>query len=236
MTRTPLWKSIQDTLTAQIAQGDYAPGDKLPTEAVLATRFGVNRHTVRRALSEMAELKLLHPRRGAGVFVTQTPTKYPIGRRVRFHQNLRAAGREPAKEILTLETRTAGHEEQAALGLAKGDAVHVYEGLSFADALPIAFSRSFFPAARLQSFPDDLTHTRSVTAALAMSGVSDYTRTSTHLTAVQADPSMALHLRLNAKAPVLHSVGLSVDPDGTPIEWGHTWFAGERVTLTLADL
>jgi GntR family phosphonate transport system transcriptional regulator len=236
MARTPIWKSIQDTLTAQIAEGEYAPGDKLPTEAVLAARFGVNRHTVRRALSEMAELGHLYARRGAGVFVTQKPTVYPIGKRVRFHQNLRASGREPTKEILTLETRIAGEQERVELKLAEGGKVHVYEGLSLSDGLPIAFSRSFFPAALLPDLPDDLTQSRSVTAALAQSGIRDYTRTSTHLTAVQADATLALHLRLQQKAPLLHSVGLNVDQDGTPVEWGHTWFAGERVTLTLADL
>ncbi|MEO0914084.1 MAG: GntR family transcriptional regulator, partial [Pseudomonadota bacterium] len=103
MRRTPIWKSIADTLTTEIAEGQYGPGAKLPTEASLAHRFGVNRHTVRHALSSMAEEGLVLSRRGAGVFVAQNPTDYPIGRRVRFHQNLAAAGRVAAKEILMME-------------------------------------------------------------------------------------------------------------------------------------
>jgi len=236
MTRTPLWKSIQVSLTAQIAGGEYAPGAKLPTEAMLSARFGVNRHTVRRALAEMAQNGQLYSRRGAGVFVTQKPTEYPIGRRVRFHENLRAAGREPTREILTLETRIAGQEERGALALGPSDMVHVYEGMSLSDGLPIALTRSFFPAVRFAQLPDDLRQTASVTDALARGGVSDYTRTSTRLTAVQADSAQALHLRIAEKAPLLHSIGLNVDQDGRPVELGHTWFAGERVTLTLADL
>ena len=51
---TPLWRAIATTLGAEIAAGQYQPGDKLPTEAALAARFGVNRHTLRHALTDLA--------------------------------------------------------------------------------------------------------------------------------------------------------------------------------------
>ena len=38
MGRTALWTAISDSLTADIAGGRYRAGDKLPTEAELATR------------------------------------------------------------------------------------------------------------------------------------------------------------------------------------------------------
>ena len=47
MARTAIWKTITAALTHDIATGKYAPGDRLPTAAQLAARFGVNRHTVR---------------------------------------------------------------------------------------------------------------------------------------------------------------------------------------------
>jgi DNA-binding transcriptional regulator YhcF (GntR family) len=57
MGRAPLWTAIRDTLRQEIATGQYRGGDKLPTEARLADRFGVNRHTIRRALADLAEEK-----------------------------------------------------------------------------------------------------------------------------------------------------------------------------------
>jgi GntR family transcriptional regulator, phosphonate transport system regulatory protein len=235
MSRTAIWKSIEETLTGQIAGGEYAPGDRLPTEAALAARFGVNRHTVRRALSAMADSGLVHARRGAGVFVAHGPTLYPIGRRVRFHQNLKAAGQTPAKEILLLETRAAGPRERESLALEEGATVHVYEGLSLADGAPIALFRSVFPAAPFPRLLRDLEETRSVTSALERGGVRDYTRASTRLTATLATPTQALQLQMVENAPILRSVGINVDPEGRPIELGHTWFAGDRVTLTVTD-
>jgi len=42
-----------------------------------------------------------------------------------------------------------------------------------------------------------------------------------------------LHLQIEEGDPVLRSTGVNVDPDGPPVEYGRTLFAGDRVTLTL---
>lgn len=233
MARTSIWKSIVTALSGEIAAGQYGPGDKLPTEAALAARFGVNRHTVRHALAALAADGVVHARRGAGVFVTQVPTDYPIGKRVRFHQNLTSAGRVPTKRILAMQTRSAVSTERTLLALDKGAQVHVVEGLSLADDLPVAVFTSIFPAARLPDLPQYLNEAGSVTEALSRSGVPDYTRASTRLKAKLATATQALHLRITEGAPVLFSTSVNVDPEGHPVEFGSTWFAGDRITLTL---
>ena len=235
MARTPIWKTIADALTAELAEGLYGPGDKLPTEAQLAARFAVNRHTVRHALAALAEAGLVHARRGAGVFVAQRPTDYPLGRRVRFAQNLRAAGRSPDRTILSLDTRPARAREAEALALPQGAQVHVMEGLSLADAQPLAVFRSVFPAVLLPDLPDALRAHPSVTMALSLCGIDDYTRASTRITAKRANGTQARLLQIAEGAPILRSVAVNVDPDGQPVEYGTTWFAGDRVTLTLDD-
>ncbi|WP_114963242.1 phosphonate metabolism transcriptional regulator PhnF [Tritonibacter mobilis] len=234
-TRTPVWKSIAITLIDDIAQGRYETGTKLPAEAQLAERFGVNRHTVRRALADMAEQGLVHARRGAGVFVAAKPTDYPVGKRIRFHQNIRRAGRVPSKKVLRLEVLAADAREADALDLDPGDPVVVYEGLSYADDHPVALARTVFPAERLPGILDALEAHESITAALNACGVEDYTRRETRITAKLATATQALHLRTSEGAPILRTTGISDDANGTPIEFGRTWFAGDRVTLTVGD-
>jgi GntR family transcriptional regulator, phosphonate transport system regulatory protein len=233
MARNPIWKSIAATLQAEIASGHYRAGDKLPTEAELSLRFGVNRHTVRRALAEMASGGLVAARRGAGVFVAMTPTDYALGRRVRFHQNVLASGRTPSRQLLRLETRKADARESEALSLPAGSEVHVMEGLSLADNVPMAMFRSVFPAQRFAGLLKALELSHSVTLALATCGLTDYTRISTRLTAKLATALQALTLRLPEGAALLRSVAVNVDAAGVPVEYGITWFAGDRVTLTV---
>jgi GntR family phosphonate transport system transcriptional regulator len=230
-----IWSAIAATLTKEIAAGHYRPGDRLPTEAALAARFGVNRHTVRHALGALAERGLVHSRQGAGVFVAQRPTDYPLGRRVRFHQNVLAAGQTPSRRIARAETRASDAEEARVLRLKAGDAVHVVEGVSLADGQPIAAFRSIFPAARFPGLPQAVRESGSITRALAALGLTDYTRAETRLTAQLADPVLAVALAVRVGAPVMRTVAVNVDPNGVAVELGTTWFAGERVTLTVAD-
>ena len=233
MPRATIWSAIATALRDEIVAGQYRAGDKLPTEAQLSARFGVNRHTVRQAVASLADAGVVHARRGAGVFVTTTPTEYALGRRVRFQQNVLASGRTPSRQILRLETRLADGPEAEALGLATAQLVHVVEGLSLADAAPLAMFRSVFPASRFPDLLPAIARLTSITAALAEAGVADYTRASTRITAIAADALLALHLRLSPGAPLLRSVAINVDAAGLPIEFGTTWFAGDRVALTV---
>ncbi|MFM2354796.1 MAG: hypothetical protein RLZZ528_532 [Pseudomonadota bacterium] len=234
MGRSAIWTAIAEALGAEIAAGLYRPGDRLPTEAVLAARFGVNRHTVRRALADLAASGAVHARRGAGVFVTARPTEYALGKRVRFHQNVAASGRTPSRRITRLETLPATPAQAEALGLAEGAAVHLIEGVSLADDQPVAVFRSAFPAERLPGLIEAMRQESSVTAALSACGLTDYTRAGTRLTAKVASPVLALALQVQPGAPVLRSVAINVDGEGRPVEYGTTWFAGDRVTLTVS--
>ncbi len=233
--KTPVWKAIANALRTDLAEGRYAAGDKLPTEAALADRFGVNRHTVRHGIAALVEEGLIRTRRGAGAFVANTPTDYPIGQRVRFHENLIAAGHKPEKRVLTLEERACTKGEAQALDLEPGTFVCAYHGLSLSDAQPIAVFESLFPLERLPNITQALRADSSVTAALKTAGVLDYTRASTRLTALRATATQALHLKLAEGDPLLRSTSVNVNKEGQPIEFGRTWFAGDRVTLTLEN-
>ena len=231
--KTPIWKAIANALRSDLAEGRYAPGDKLPTEAALADRFGVNRHTVRHGISVLVEEGLVRTRRGAGAFVAATPTDYPIGNRVRFHENLIAAGRRPEKRVLALDERAATAGEAQALQIEAGDLVCAYHGLSLADDQPIAIFESLFPLMYLDGITAALQDTRSVTQALRAVGIDDYIRASTRLTAVRATATQALLLHVAEGDPLLRSSGVNHSAQEQPVEYGRTWFAGDRVTLTL---
>lgn len=231
--KTPIWKAIASAMRGDLAEGRYALGDKLPTEAALAERFGVNRHTVRHGISVLVEEGLVRTRRGAGAFVVATPTDYPIGNRVRFHENLIAAGRRPEKRVLALDKRVATIGEGQALQIEAGDPVCAYHGLSLADGQPIAVFESLFPILRLPGIIAAFSETSSVTLALSIAGVDDYTRNSTRLTAVRATATHALLLQVGEGDPLLRSSSVNQCVKGAPVEYGRTWFVGDRITLTL---
>ena len=79
MAKIPIWKTIAERITKDIAKGHYQPGTKLPTESKLAERFVVNRHTVRHAISALVDEGLVYTRRGSGAFVVIKPLQKYCG-------------------------------------------------------------------------------------------------------------------------------------------------------------
>ena len=69
--RESLATQLVRELTARIGRGDIKPGDKLPTEQELTTRFGVSRSVVREAISGLRADGLIATQQGVGAFVLQ---------------------------------------------------------------------------------------------------------------------------------------------------------------------
>jgi len=65
-------------LAAQIESGELAPGDRLPTEQQLASRYGVSRTVVREAMHQLKSRALVVARQGSGVFVAAPPANQPL--------------------------------------------------------------------------------------------------------------------------------------------------------------
>ncbi|OUS07857.1 phosphonate metabolism transcriptional regulator PhnF [Rhodobacterales bacterium 52_120_T64] len=229
-----LWQQIYETLTREIGSGHYPRGQKLPTEAALARRFDVNRHTIRRALASLQEDGLIHVRQGAGAFVSQAQIDYCLGKKTRFSQNLSETGLDVNRNILRLETLPASKKEAGLLALHEGDRVHVLEAVSIIDGAPFSYSSSIFPAKPMPDLQQSLRTNISVTAALMENGVMDYSRAWTKLTAKRALGPVARVLHITDGAPVLRTVSLNVDAQGTPIEYGRSWFHADRAQLVVA--
>ena len=50
-----VWRQIGEALADDIRNKLYQPGEQLPPEPELATRFAVNRHTIRRAMGDVKD-------------------------------------------------------------------------------------------------------------------------------------------------------------------------------------
>lgn len=230
-----LWQSIADQLRGEIARGKWPSGTRLPPEAELAARFGVNRHTVRHATRVLADEGLLYSRRGAGVFVAIAAVDYPLSERVRFHRNIELSGKVPGRVIDAITTRASGEAEALALGLEPGAPVHVAEGVSLVDFRPVALFRACYPAQLLPDLVAALKAEDSVTRALLACGVEDYQRISTRISARIADAVQAAKLQVEPGDALLRTEAIS-QWQGRPVERALTWWAAERVTLTLPHL
>jgi DNA-binding FadR family transcriptional regulator len=65
------YEALAHELLVLILGGHFAPGDRLPSERQLASRFGVSRPTVREALGALEARGLVATRLGSGTFVAE---------------------------------------------------------------------------------------------------------------------------------------------------------------------
>ncbi|WP_035201122.1 FadR/GntR family transcriptional regulator [Agrobacterium tumefaciens] len=64
--------SVSNSIRAEIINGGYAIGDKLPTERMLSDTYGVSRPIVREAINSLKRDGLVVTRQGLGAFVSET--------------------------------------------------------------------------------------------------------------------------------------------------------------------
>ena len=227
----PLYRQIADELRNNIQQQIYQPGDKLPTEAQLSVRFGVNRHTIRNAIATLKEAGLIRVDRGRGMYVAYTPIKYPIGKRVRYNENLKAQGIKASYQTLKAIEIPADAAIANALQLDIGAKVVFIERLGLADNQPISIASSYFTGDR---FPDLIQHWKkytSISQLLKEVYNCEHLRHSTTVSARIVPENDARLLQTSLSRPILLAESINVDSEGNIVEYGVTRFCGDKMEM-----
>jgi GntR family transcriptional regulator, phosphonate transport system regulatory protein len=226
-----LWRQIAGQIQGDIASGTCKPGTRLPTEAELSIRFGVNRHTVRRALEELSRDGLVRVEQGRGSFVAEDVLDYNVEARTRFSEWIRKHNKEPSGIIRQLREIPADRRVADGLDIRHGSRVVLLERLGFADDRPVSLARHYFPAARLKGMFQALQATPRITEALRAVGVDDYLRQQTRVTARLPTQTEADLLRMPRNRPVLVTENINVDRGGTIIEYASGCYPTPRVQI-----
>ncbi|MEM8974081.1 MAG: phosphonate metabolism transcriptional regulator PhnF [Pseudomonadota bacterium] len=230
-----VWRQIAEDIEMDIETGRLAKGDRLPSEMVLAGQFGVNRHTLRRAINELAQKGLVEATPGRGTFVSGDRIAYPIGRSTQFSQAIAEIGREPRGQLLGYATVRATPVVAELLEIRTDSEVVQLEYLRSANELPICLSTAWFPADRFADIGEAYAKFGTITKSLAKFGVREYRRTRTLITSRAANGNEREHLGLERGASVLVVDSANSDSDGRPIQAGHSRFAAERVQLVVEN-
>jgi GntR family phosphonate transport system transcriptional regulator len=229
-----IWRQIAEDLEADIAQGRFAPGSRLPTEAELAGRFGVNRHTLRRAIEALAERGLVRAVQGSGTFVETAPLAYPVGPRTRFSETIIGQAREPGGVLVEARTIGATADVADALKLAPSAPVLNLVTVLTVDGVPVSWGDIHVDGARYGELGTHYRALGSLTAAWTACGVTDYRRAWTRIGAGLADGRDAAMLQRAERRPVLIVDSLNVDAEGAPLQWTRSHMAADRMRLIVS--
>jgi GntR family transcriptional regulator len=132
---SPLYQQIKGLILNSLRLGEWKPGEAIPSEKDLATRFRVSQGTVRKAIDELASENLLVRKQGIGTFVATHAAQQVQFRFLKLVPDSGTPGSEgPAlRDIIECRRGRASADVARALALRNGDAVlQIRRVLSFA--------------------------------------------------------------------------------------------------------
>ena len=65
----PLYEEVKKKITESLIQGEWKPGEAIPSEVELACKYNVSQGTVRKAIDELSAESILIRRQGKGTYV-----------------------------------------------------------------------------------------------------------------------------------------------------------------------
>ena len=146
---SPLYSQIKTLILQSLQSGEWKPGEAIPSEMDLATRFRVSQGTVRKAIDELATDHLVVRRQGRGTFVATHVEQHVQFRFLKLVADSGTPGSEgPAqRDIIDCRRARATADVARALALRSGDAVlQARRVLSFA-GIPTILEDIWLPAA-----------------------------------------------------------------------------------------
>jgi GntR family transcriptional regulator len=82
--RLPLYQRLRDDLLRRIAEGEWSPGDAIPTEAELTHTYELATGTVRKAIDMLVAEGVLTRSQGKGTYVRRPNFNTSLFRFFRF--------------------------------------------------------------------------------------------------------------------------------------------------------
>jgi GntR family transcriptional regulator len=142
----PLYRQVYDIIVRKVVQGQWRPGESLPSEQALALELGVSQGTMRKVLDALTAEKLLERRQGKGTFIAENTQERAL---FRFFRMARPGGERvtPAPGVEQARLRASRAAEQAKLDLARGERVVEINRTRLIDGRPAIREWIVVPAA-----------------------------------------------------------------------------------------
>lgn len=223
---TPLYIQIANNLRQQINQGRIATGEALPSERDLCELTGASRVTIRKAVDQLIEEKLLFRKQGSGTFVSkriEMPGAFLSG----FSDDARSRGQAPGCIWLMKSYANPTSEEAAVLKTPTTAKVARLGRVRLSEGEPLAIEHAIVVASLLPSI-DDIGD--SLYEALEAKG-NRPVRGRQKVRASLATPTEAGLLSISENSEVLRIERVTQLADGTIVEFTRSAYRGDRYDL-----
>jgi GntR family transcriptional regulator len=230
----PTYARLRELVRSEIERGDY-DRRRLPTDLELVQRFGVSRHTVRQAMSELVAEGLIRREPGRGTFATGVHNSKYV-RALGNVDDLMALAADTTLKVLSNLHEVRDEQIARRLGLTD-DLVVGMVILRFRHARPLGCAHVYLPpslADLLEPLSTVMDHHASIihlvqrTTNVTVSGADQ------DITAVKATPEIARILQVTEGVPLLRIERVYHARERSPVEFAISHYRPDRYTYRVA--
>ncbi|GGD11186.1 phosphonate metabolism transcriptional regulator PhnF [Pontibacillus salipaludis] len=223
----PMYYQIEEHMKQKIQQGEFVPGDMIPSERELSETYEVSRMTVRQSITNMVNDGILYREKGRGTFVAEQKIEQTLQGMTSFTEDMKARGMVPSSRLLHFDVVPAQAEMAEKLGINQEEELFLIQRIRFADQEPMAVETTFIPAKLVPGLNQEIVQGSLYEYMEATHGY-QIGRATQLIEATIVDQQEAELLQVPLSSPVLVIERNSVLTDGTPFEVVKSAYRADR--------
>ncbi len=227
----PAYAQLANILRRQIADGQFRPGDRLPSEAQLCEAYDVSPMTVRRSINLLAAQDVVSTAQGRGTFVKPLEINAATFHMPQLQELLQKDGDADVR-LLQVSIISASPRVARKLEVPSSERVIYLRRLFSRGGEPIFYHRTYLrfdPRRPVVEAEMDVTSLQSFFTQ-AQNDLLKFGRLAVEVT--NMDEEEAAVLQATPGAAAFHLEHIFYDFDDLPVNWGWFIWRGDRLRFT----
>ena len=225
----PLYAQVESILAAEIADGTFLPGSRLPNEDELVERYAVSRTTIRQTIQNLVRRGLVEIRRGKGTFVLQPKITQELTELSGFVEDMQSLGRQASARLLDKQIVPATESVARQLAITAGTPVVRIQRVRLADNSPLSFDETYLPREIGERILENDLETEPIFSLLEQKYDTPLVEAEYRLEAVSADATVARALGIGAGSPIFLIERTSYTTGHQPIDYEKLYYRGDQI-------
>lgn len=229
----PIYYQLAKIFERDILAGKMKPGDILPPEHEIASKYMISRMTVRRAISELIAAGLAYSQKGKGTFVARPRLDDNIAFELNdFYEEMQKRSMKPSARLLNVKIVRANATLAEKLQIPLETRCLYFSLVLSADNEPLVYDNKYVIYSKQKPILENELKDPSLSklAAATSERFPIISRRVLHAATVREEEASILGVPLNS--PVFMVEETIYDTDKKPVGWGKSIYRGDRYKLT----
>ena len=224
----PRYFQLKEIMRAKIRDGEWKPGDLIPSERELGEQYKISRMTARQAITELVNEGMFYREQGKGTFVSRHKITQQLIRLTGFTEDIKARGQRPGTQVLSAEMVPVDEDTAERLHISPGQLVFRLQRLRLADSEPLAIELSYINFDGCEKLLEDDLENNSLYRTLETKYGLPLMEAEQELEAGLMGEKEAQLLKLSVGSPALFIRRVTYTDRDQPLEYARSVYCGSK--------